>query len=104
MQEVLIIQKYNFIQFNYFMFSLPVNVVFLILATYTLWKSLISPKSRLLSRIGSRRTGVTYWVLFLWNISGDVIDMKRADRYVNYSLREEHVLFLKVFSVLNAIK
>lgn len=48
--------------------------------------------------------GVPYWVLFLWNTSGDVIDMKRADRYVNYSLREEHVLFLKVFSVLNAIK
>lgn len=57
MQEVLIIQKNNFIQFNYLMFSLSVNAVVLKVATYILWKSLISPKSRLLSRIGSRRTG-----------------------------------------------
>lgn len=104
MQEVLIIQKNNFIQFNYLMFSLTINVVVLKVATYILRKSLISPKSRLLSRIGSRQTGVPYWFLFLRNISGDVIDMKRADRYVNYSLREEHVMFLKVLSVLNAIK
>lgn len=96
MQEILIIQKNNFIQFNYLMFSLTIIVVVSKVATYILQKSLISPKSRLLSRIGSRQTGVPYWFLFLRNISGDVIDMKRADRYVNYSLREEHVMFLKV--------
>lgn len=96
MQEILIIQKNNFIQFNYLMFSLTIIVVVSKVATYILQKSLISPKSRLLSRIGSRQTGVPYWFLFLWNISGDVIDMKRADIYVNYSLREEHVMFLKV--------
>lgn len=96
MQEILIIQKNNFIQFNYLMFSLTIIVVVSKVATYILQKSLISPKSRLLSRIGSRQTGVPYWFLFLRNISGDVIDMKRADRYVNNSLREEHVMFLKV--------
>lgn len=96
MQEILIIQKNNFIQFNYLMFSLTIIVVVSKVATYILQKSLISPKSRLLSRIGSRQTGVPFWFLFLRNISGDVIDMKRADRYVNYSLREEHVMFLKV--------
>lgn len=73
MQEVLIIQKYNFIQFNYFMFSLPVNVVFLILATYTLWKSLISPKSRMLSRIGSRRTGGFLIGFYFFGISREML-------------------------------
>lgn len=94
MQEILIIQKNNFIQFNYLMFSLTIIVVVSKVATYILQKSLISPKSRLLSRIGSRQTGVPYWFFIsleylgrcYWHEKGWQIRklfIKRGTRYVS---------------------